>query len=242
MIEGDQVIRGRYVPPEQKAEMDSLRAVFDTKSAMDRLDAYGKWLFGSATIVGSLGAGLSSSLTPKLRGVGTWSFGLAVLAFGVCLVTASLSIAPKWVTVRLQDLASLHQAVNTQFRARQVWLTLAAIFFAFALALSSVSPLLSLANQKKIPVVHYSKDVKGALDVGVEGENMEPGAIVGVRLEVAGISKASAASTVDSDGRAKLTLRTTEVDSSAGNADVVLCIKKPEEKQCVDSSRLSIPR
>lgn len=234
------IIKGEPVTPEQKAQFDALRALFDPKTGMDRLDAYGKWLFGSGVIVGSLGAGLSSSVLPKLRGLGTWSFVLAVVAFGICLIAASFSIAPKWVTVRMTDLESLRTAINEQFKERQKYLTTASVFFGVALALSGISPLLSLNSGTDLPVLHYSKDNKGALSVGVEGDDMQPGTIIGVRLEVGGISKVSASSTVDRIGSVKVILPTTDLSSLPGNAQVVVCQKKPEEKDCADIARSAV--
>ena len=61
---------------------------------MDRLDAYGKWIFGAATIVGTLGAGFSNTAFSKLRGFGVITFAAAVGIFGVALFFASLTHCP----------------------------------------------------------------------------------------------------------------------------------------------------
>jgi hypothetical protein len=53
-----------------------------SKTALDRLYTYGKWLFGSATIVGTLGASLSNSAFSKLHGIAAWLFAGAVLSLG----------------------------------------------------------------------------------------------------------------------------------------------------------------
>jgi hypothetical protein len=163
MADGDQVIKGQVVSQEEKAEFDSLRAVFDPKAGLDRLDSYGKWLFASAAIIGSLGAGLSNSAFLKLRGASVWLFALAILGLGFSLVAASRSIAPHWINARLNDLVSLRRAVDEQFKTRRRELAAAARFFALALVLAALSPLASLISEKNTPVIHYHCRRKGGI-------------------------------------------------------------------------------
>jgi hypothetical protein len=243
MAEGDKEIRGEIVPPEVKAEFDSLRTVFDTKSALDRVDSYGKWLFSSAAIVGSLGAGLSNAAFSKLRGLGAWSFALAVVALGVCLVAASRSVAPQWVEVRLLDLESLRSAVNSQFKKRQTLLTIAASFFALALALAGLSPLISLATTPKSgPNIHYTLDDKGTLDGGLEGTGLKPGTIVELRIEASNAKGPLPVSvaTVDESGQIKLSLKISIANIVSGSIDLVGCERRSGDVSCAITHRVPV--
>src|SRR5215470_3393092 len=101
------IVHGTDVSAEEKAEFESLRTAFDPKAALDRLDAYGKWLFASAAIVGTLGAGLSNSAFSKLHDFSAWLFGGAVVCLGMALILATSSLAPKLTEVRLSELSSM---------------------------------------------------------------------------------------------------------------------------------------
>lgn len=241
----DEVIRGTDVPPEVKAEFDSLRTVFDTKSALDRVDAYGKWLFASAAVVGSLGAGISNAAFAKLRGPGAWTFALAVVGLGICLVAASRSIAPQWVQVRLLDIASLRSAVNTQFGNRQRLLTIAAAFFALALGLAALSPLISLATTPKgLPKIQYTLDEKANLDSTLEGTELEPGTVFDLHIEAPNVKTQLPVSvgTVDTTGQLKITLRTSLTNLLSGNVDLVGCERIPQNLKCAHTYPIPILR
>jgi hypothetical protein len=216
--------------------------VFDTKTALDRVDSYGKWLFGSAAIVGSLGAGLSNSSFAKLRGLGVWGFALAVVTLGLCLVAASQSLAPQWVEVRLTDLNSLRHAVNSQFDKRQRLLTVAAFFFALALTLAALSPLASVVSAgDHVPTIHYLVDDKGVLDSGVEAGDLGAGMIVRLRLEVDGKEQApSSMTTVDESGQVKLSLKTPITAISKGKLDLVVCEQRLGETDCAKIYRITV--
>ncbi len=242
MAEQDPIIRGEDVPPEIKAEFDSLRTVFDTKTALDRLDSYGKWLFNSAAIVGSLGAGLSNSSFGKLRGASVWSFALAVIAFGLCLVAASRSLAPQWVEVQLTNLKSLRDAVNTQFAHRQQLLTRAASLFAFALVLAALSPLLSLISAGgNVPNIHYTLDDKGTLDSGLEATGLKPGTVIELGVEVDGKRQTPAsASTADETGQIKVSLKTSIAAIPSGTIDLVACERDEKSGGCAKMHRVTV--
>ena len=243
MTKSDETIRGIPDPPEIKAEFDSLRAVFDTKTALDRVDSYGKWLFTSAAIVGSLGAGLSNTSFAKLRGAGIWSFALAVVALGACLVAASRSLAPQWVEVKLTDLTSLRDAANTQFRNRHRLLTAAAFFFALALTLAALSPVISLVAGAKVPSIHYALDDKGVLDGGVETSNLESGTVVRLRVEVDGKAQMPVGvATPDETGQVKISLKTTIATISGGKVDLVVCEQKTGDVSCAKTYRVRVEK
>jgi hypothetical protein len=240
---GNQVIPGVPTPPEEQQELTSLRALFDPKVAMDRLGAYGKWLFGSATIVGALGAGLSNAALSKLRGPGIVSFAVSVGLFGVSLFFASLSIAPHWVRVRLTELDSLRDAVNKQFASRQRVLTVASVAFAVALLMAAFSPLISLTAKKAPPVVNYLISDKGDLDASIEASDLGPGVSASLRLEAADATKAifaSAGSTADNNGHVKIQLKKSGVISLPGNIDLVACVGQSSQATCPNEQRTHV--
>jgi hypothetical protein len=235
-------VRGGVVSQEEKAEFDSLRAVFDPKSAIDRLDSYGKWLFASATIVGSLGAGLSNSAFSKLRGAGLWLDATAIVALGLCLFAASRSIAPHWIEARLYDVDSLRTAVNNQFKSRRRQLAWATLLFAFALVMAALSPLVSLLTGKSYPVVHYSVDEKGALEAGLEVNALAPGTTVQLSLEgpkESTVQFPHAGTTADENGQVKLSLRIANFGALPAGTDLIGCSGKRGEV-CVERLRVRV--
>jgi len=242
MSDTDKVVHGTPPPQEQQAEFASLRSVFDTKTALDRVDAYAKWLFASAAVVGSLGAGLSNSAFYKLHGPSMWLFALAVLCLGICLVQASKSIAPKWVEADYYVLASLRDAVNKQFATRQRLLTRASVFFSLALILAACAPLASLLPSESAPSIHYAVDEKGALDAGLEASDLQAGTFVELRVESSDpkVQVPRTSTIVDSSHLAKLNLKMSAVNSATSNLDLVGCIRKIEQKNCTTELRLAI--
>ena len=239
--ESDQTIRGVATTSSDQQELTALRALFDAKPAMDRLDSYGKWLFSSAAIVGSLGAGLSNTSLSKLRGYGIFSFALAILVLGVCLIAASMSIAPHWEEVRLADLGNLRKAVQDQFVQRRKALNVAAVAFVVALILATLSPLISLISSKSAPVMHYTINDKGELDAGLEATGLDPGTAIQLQLESLGpprTSLAHAGSTTDDNGQIKLTLKIAGVTSPP--VDLVSCIQEPNQTDCPEKQRLHV--
>lgn len=239
------VIHGKVVSQEDKADFDSLRAILDPKAGLDRLDSYGKWLFASAAIVGSLGAGLSNTALSKLHGLGVWLFALAVVVFGCSLVAASRSLAPHWVEAQRSDLESLRIAVSKQFKSRRRQLAWASGLFAIALGLAAVSPLVSLMTSNSAPVLHYSVDEKGTLDAGLEANALDPGTVIELRLDPptgSTIQLPRAAASADENGQVKLSLRMTGFSSSVTNMDLVTCAKKRNQTACAEQQRFPVRR
>jgi hypothetical protein len=241
MPNGEEVIHGQPASPQQQQEMLSLRMLFDAKASVDRLDAYARWLFGSATIVGALGAGLSNSSLSKLHGAGIISFAVAVSVLGVCLVAASLSIAPHWEQVKLTDLESMRSAVNDQFVRRRVALCIASLSFACALLIAAISPLLSLSDKKTSPVTRYTLNEKGDLDASFEATNLERGSVAELQL----LSPDSptkpllkVVSTVDESGQMKLIAKRPGV--VVPPIDLISCVRKPPLAKCTDGVVLHI--
>ncbi len=236
-------VKGTPATAEQIAEMTSLRAVFDPKTALDRLDTYGKWLFATAAIVGSLGAGLSNAALPKLHGFSLILFGLAVVCLDVCLVFASLSLAPKWVEANYYELLSMRAAVNKQLRKRQVLLTSASIFFCLALLLAAAAPLISLRPSKSEPSIHYSIDEKGALDAVLEASDLEPKSVIRLRLESADakVQTPSTSAIVDASRQVKLNLKMTGVNSLTSNLTLVACFAPEQMTQTSCPTEIKLP-
>jgi len=244
MSEGEITVRGTAATAEQKAEMASLRTVFDPKAALDRVDTYGKWLFTSAAVVGSLGAGLSNAAFTKLHGPSTWLFATAVLSLGVCLIFASASLAPQWVDANYYQLDSMRGAVNKQFAKRQFRLTSASIFFALALFLAAIAPLVSLSPIKSEPSIHYSIDEKGGLDASLEASDLQAGTVVGLRLESAD-SKTQTPSTsaiADNTHQVKLNLKMSGIGPTTPALSLIGCIRGAKEQKCASELRLPVQK
>lgn len=242
MSNGDEVVRGNQPPAEQQAEFASLRSLFDAKAALDRVDAYAKWLFASAAVVGSLGAGLSNAAFSKLHGPAIWLFAFAVLCLGVCLIQASTSIAPKWVEADYYVLPSLRIAVNKQFATRQRLLTRASVFFSLALVLAACAPLASMWPSKTLPSIHYTVDEKGVLDAGIEVAELQAGTLVELRIESKDpkVQVPRTSTIVDSSHLAKLSLKMSGVNSATSNLDLLGCIREIKQKNCTTELRLTI--
>jgi hypothetical protein len=238
--DGD-VVKGEIVSKEAEAYFASLRAFFDPKSAADRLDAYGKWLFASAAIVGSLGAGLSNSSFSHLRGLGVVLFAVAIVALGGCLIAASLSVAPHWIKAKIDDPASMQAAVLQEFETRRYELNWAARLFAFALLLAALCPLLSLIAPRNAPVLHFAVDEKGVVDMGVEISGEKEGKVVDLHLEakpVDGTTMPRATTTIDHDGQAKLNIRFSSYNLLPPNSSLVLCIGVTSGNACTDQKKV----
>jgi hypothetical protein len=243
MGSNNDVVRGQNLSQEEKAEFDSLRSIFDPKSAIDRLDSYGKWLFASAAIVGSLGAGLSNSAISKLHGWGVWLYAFAIVALGFCLVAASRSVAPHWIEARLADLSSLREAVNSQFEGRRRQLAWAAVSFAVALVLAAFSPLVSLLTAPGIPAMHFSVDEKGALNATLEAHGVEAGTALELRLDTPsgpGVQLPRCVATADESGDVKLELGMAAFSASTTAVDLVSYIKNRSQSAFVEQQRLRV--
>jgi hypothetical protein len=79
----------------------------------------------------------------RLSGWGELAFVLAVVAAGVSLAAAALSVAPKWVKFNPYSRDSMRGAVQEIYSRRRNLLKVAAWAFAAAIVLAGISPLLS---------------------------------------------------------------------------------------------------
>jgi hypothetical protein len=193
----DNVVHGDYVPPEVKAQFDSLRTVFDAKASLDRIDSYAKWIFASSTIVGALGAGLSNGAMEKAHGLSLFLFTAAVVCLGVSLVAACQSITPQLESVRLNDLDSMRNAVNNHFKQRQRYVTVAAWSYSGAILLAAMVPLLSVLTMESSARLTYSIDSKSSLTADVHASGMKKG--TDIELDIDGQSGHLSRGSVNAD-------------------------------------------
>lgn len=239
-MDSDAVVRGTYVPPEVKAQFESLRAFFDAKASMDRIDSYGKWIFASSAIVGALGAGLSNGALPRAHAGSLVLLMASIVCLGVSLVAASQSIAPKVVEVSLNDLKSMREAVNRHFKDRQRYVSVAARFYALAIFLAALVPLVSVLTRQSRPRLSYTVDAKGALAAEVQAGGMKQGDALELEVERAGVAVTSAGVMVGESGEGGLHVGPVALE--AGEAAVVVRQRSAGKGDWVEVERISVRR
>lgn len=170
-------------------------------------------------------------------------FAVAVFCLGVCLVFASISLAPKWVEANYYKLEEMRDAVNKQFAKRQILLTCASFFFSSALFLSALAPLVSLSPSQSEPSIRYSIDEKGGLDAAFEANGLEPKSIIRLWLESgdAKISTPSASAIVDASRQVKLSVKMTGVNSLTSNLTLVACFASGKTNQPICDTETKLP-
>jgi len=200
-------LRGVYVPPEVKAQTDSLRSFYDLKASADRIDTYAKWVFASSAVVGVLGAGLSNGLVAKATGWSIILFTSAVACLGASLVASCWSIAPRVDKVRLNDPKDMRTKANEYFVRRRWSIKFAASLYGIALSLAAGVPLASLCAPERSVKLTYAVDGKGVLtaDLVTQGEKKGSGLELSVEKEntmlaIAGVSVSSGAETLHVTG------------------------------------------
>src|SRR5262249_4435075 len=132
----------RRPTPYDRKQLEDLRSLFKPDQGLKHLDDFAKWLFATTAIVGTLGAAFSNKAFDELTGIGKVTFAFAVVALGVSLAAAALSVAPKWVTFNPYSRDSMSSAIQQIYSRRRLFLYIAAPAFATALILAAVSPLL----------------------------------------------------------------------------------------------------
>lgn len=208
------------VTPEEKAQTDALRACFDPKASLDRIDTFAKWIFSSCAIVGALGAGLSNSAFAKTHGIGTWLLAGSILCLGISLVAAALGIHPDLVRVRIYDPADLQAKVNDMIKGRQRLLSVATVFYGLAIVIAATVPFLSTMGSQRIDKITYSIDGKGALSADLASSGAPGSAIIEFTVEQKTGSLGTAATTVDASGEANIHLG--PVQLTAGSAQDIV--------------------
>jgi hypothetical protein len=235
-------VSGVYVPPEEKAEFDSLRSYFDAKTSLDRIDDYAKWIFASSAVVGALGAGLSNAGLAKARGPAFILFAIAVFCLGIALLAASLSIAPRISEVWLKDIDNLRKTVNEHFRRRQRFLTAAAGFYALAIFLAALVPVVSEVMPATTPHLSYSVDARGAITADVTESGMKQGGSLQLALQRKGANLlVLAGGDADQSGEANAHLGPVPLDSE-GTTDLVVRRRLSGDSAWQETSRISIQR
>jgi hypothetical protein len=134
---------GRPLSEAEVTEFETLRKVFNVEDGIKKVTDFAQWLFGGAAIVGTLGAAFSNSAFAELSGLGLWTFAAAVICVGISLVAATYAWAPKWVYPNLHSRDSMLKEVSRQFQDRRGPVRVGSFFFAAALVLAAISPLLS---------------------------------------------------------------------------------------------------
>ena len=126
-----------------KAQQERLAALVDLLSpahAVDRIDTFGKWLFGGLGTVGSLAVGFSVAAFSKPTGLGQFTFVAAVTFLGASLAAASMALAPALVTYNPNSLPDMQSAVGRILTRRWKTVRLAAVGFAVTLLLAGLTP------------------------------------------------------------------------------------------------------
>jgi hypothetical protein len=163
-----------------KAQQDRLAALVDLLSpahAVDRIDTFGKWLFGGLGTVGSLAVGFSVAAFSKPSGLGQATFVAAVTVMGVSLAIASWALAPALVNYNPNSLTDMQQAVGGVLTTRWKIVRLAAVGFALTLLLASLTPALDgvrIGPQPAHVATSYQLGQDGTLTVQVSGRNLKP--------------------------------------------------------------------
>ncbi len=239
MTKHDSGIHGTLVTPEEKAQTDALRACFDPKASLDRIDSFAKWIFSSSAIVGALGAGLSNSAFAKAHGMSIWLLAGSMLCLGVSLVTACWGIHPDLVCVRLNDPNSLKTAVNLLIRQRQRLLNAATIFYGLAIIVAAAVPSVLALGSQRVDKITYSIDGKGTLSADLAVSGCPGSAMIEFNIEQKAGRLATAAVTVDTSGEANLHLG--PVPLTAGNEqDIVERERDPGSKDSKEIRRFSV--
>ncbi|MDQ2832596.1 MAG: hypothetical protein M3Y50_02420 [Acidobacteriota bacterium] len=239
-MDSDTVVRGAYVAPEMKEQFESLRAFFDAKASLDRIDSYGKWIFASSAIVGALGAGLSNRELPRVHAGSLLLLTASIVCLGVSLVAASQSIAPQVVEVSLNDLGSMREAVNGHFRSRQRLVSVAARFYALAIFLAALVPLVSVLTRQNRPRLSYVVDAKGVLAAEAQAGGMKQGDALELDVERAGVAVTSAGVMVDSSGEGGLHVGPVALEP--GDTAVVVRQKSAGKGDWMEVERISVRR
>jgi hypothetical protein len=197
---------GTPVTPEEKAQTDALRACFDPKASLDRIDSFAKWIFSSCAIVGALGAGLSNSAFTKTHGIGTSLLAGSILCLGISLVTACWGIHPDLESIRIYDPDDLRTKVNSMVKSRQRFLGVATFFYGLAIVVAAIVPLLSAMGNQRIDKITYSIDGKEALSADLALSGAPGSATIEFTVEQRAGRLASVAATIDASGEANLHL------------------------------------
>jgi hypothetical protein len=215
-----------------------MRELLAPKASWERLDLFGKWLFQSTIVFGTLGAAFGATSLATLQGAGRFLLFAATALLGVSLGLAGFAMAP---VPRKPDTkhASTVSLVNSILRRRGWQLRISAVLFGLALFLASLAPLFSppprLPHNPRVGLAYFV--AKDSLVAEVGGSGLAPGAMVAVALRFAADSTTLEVRgrQVASDlGTLSLRLAAKVPDSSLVASILVTCPGRSEG--CVESS------
>jgi hypothetical protein len=168
--------KGVPISPGEIERMKELQSFFNPEVGLKRLEDFAKWLFTAVAAVGVLGAAFSNAAFAGLERWGKTLFAAAIVAAGVSLAGAALSLNPRWVVANLSSRDSMTQAVAEAYRARRMPLTLAASGFVVALLMAAAAPITSYLTEPTPPRsrVTYSWDDERNLNAHVTVSGLEP--------------------------------------------------------------------
>lgn len=219
--DGD-VVQGTPVGPEEVARWKTWQSYTDPLKGLERIEKYGKWVLGAATMVTALATALAvSNALPLSTSWAKWLYFAAVACLGFSWVAVSLTFAPKWVQLHRDSPTDFVAKFNNQFRWRRAFLFTAATLLALALALAALVPLAGLWRDRVPSAAALTYDVKpsGEITAHVNGEGLPPRTPVEIHFTG---SKALlrgtlplARATVATDGKVQATLT---LDSTRAHA------------------------
>ncbi len=142
--------QGTPVPVDEVKRWTAWRDHVDPPKAIERLNTYATWVWGTTTAVATVATGLGIAGVMNVRSwVAATVIAFAVLALCVALIASAASLAPQWVTVNPNSPEDLERAFGEQFTARRHYLGTATRYLAGALALASAVPLVSAIEVRK---------------------------------------------------------------------------------------------
>lgn len=161
--------RGVPVSPEDVKDREAMRERLGPVKSLETLEAFAKWIFASVAVVGTLGTAFSLLDLGSLSDDAQTLFGIAVACAGISLALAALAVAPQRANYNRHSAESMRRVLAAGARRRFVILTFAAVFFAGALVVAALAPIISTSERRE---AHHgfvlSIDSKRRIDVGFD--------------------------------------------------------------------------
>ncbi len=184
----------RQLSPDEIEQIRGLREQFKPEISWKRLEDFGKWLFVSVAVVGTLGAGFSNISFQNLDGYGKYVFALAIIFVGISLACAVFGLAPRKVMIVPDSRDSMRQTLSQQVAYRHRVMKWATLFFASALVLAALAPFISslkISQEQRQVFVTYSLKSDGKLEVQLAGRGLKPHSLIelGLNMEPHATSK-----------------------------------------------------
>jgi hypothetical protein len=185
----------------------------------DPVEKHAKWIFTSATVIGTLGTAFG--LFNALATPGRVAIAIAVVLLGFSLALATFVLSPAWDTVWAQ-VPSFTQAVALVITARKKQLRWASGLFAAALVVAALSPLLTItvATAPPTAAITFGVDSSGVLTAHLSGSRLPAFSVGELDLSTAsdvGPFLPSARGRADSLGTLQLTLPAARIPEGVGS-------------------------